>query len=184
MESLKDGEDVERERVGVNMPTIQKQIAEGGYRIQDVLGDGNCGIYVILQALKPIEDYGNITAMKNAAEQLRQRMFPADSPLSQMVTDLEDEGQQNRWLPLDDRGTRQAIFKIAQDNGRQVIIINATHNPRSDIEDPVNPMFMKVDAEGNVIGYETFQNVLRDAGENPMILLYTPGHWQGVLKKR
>ena len=183
-ESLKDIEGIESERVAVNMPTIQEQIAEAGYRIQNVLGDGNCGIYAILQTLNPIEGYESFVAMKNAAKQLRQRMFPADSPLSQMVTDLGDEGQRNRWLALDDRGTRQAIFKIAQDNDRQVIIINAVHDPRSDIEDPVNPMFMMLDAEGNVTGYKTFQNVLRDAGENPMILLYTPRHWQGVLKKR
>lgn len=176
-------QDVEGKQIGINMPRIQGQITEAGYYIEDVLGDGNCGIYAVLKTLTPTENYESIAAMKDAAKQLRQRMFPAGSPLSLMVTNLGDREQRSRWLSLDDREARRSIVKVAKENGRSVVVINATYNPSLEVEDPVNHMFMRLDVEGNVTGYESFQDVLGDDRNNPMVLLYTSNHWQAVLKR-
>lgn len=118
------------------------------------------------------------------AEELRQRMFPNNPNLSQMVTNVtpQDEREQH-YLPLDTKEARQAIFRIANENNRQVIIINSTYDNTLENEDPLNHLFMTLNADGDIVPYEDFEVALQNTGNNPIILLYTPGHWQAVLQE-
>ena len=154
------------------------------YHIKNVKGDGNCGFYAILQALNPEKDYSKVQPGDDAwndAVTLRKQMFP-NGPLSEMVTgDLNENERQQRYLPLDEQNVRRAIFNVAQEQNRQVIIVNTAYNSNDNRKDPLNYMFMSIDLNGDTTGYETFEEVLMEVEENPMILLYTPRHWQAVL---
>lgn len=176
------GKATELERSEDNLQAIRRKLAAAGYHIQDVLGDGNCGFYAILQALDPARNYEHVDPGDDnwhAAERLRQHMFPNDPDLSQMVTrTTSDVDRQRRYLPLDNQNARQAIFAIA---GRQVIVINSTYNSNNPSGDPLNNEFMILNEDGSITLCESFQAALGASEENPIVLLYTPGHWQAAM---
>lgn len=180
-------EAAESERSETNLQIIRSQIEAANYHIQNVKSDGNCGFYTVLQCFHPDKDYEHVTQGDGNwqdAESLRRKMFP-DSSLHEMVTgDLPTNTRQERYLPLDFQEARLAIYKEAQSNSKSgVIIINSTYdsNPTRVI-DPINHMFMTINADGNVASYANFADALDSAGENPIVLLYTPNHWKAVIQ--
>ncbi|MFQ6723530.1 MAG: hypothetical protein ACLRFH_03965 [Opitutales bacterium] len=170
-----------------NEGTIISELGNSGYHVQNVTGDGNCGFYAILQALNPNSNFSSVQRGDNQwqqAEQLRRTMFPDVQNLSQMVTNETPQNEREQhYLPLDNEEVRQAIFRIAAEHGRQVIVINSVYNADFANDDPVNHLFMVLnsDADNGIVPYENFAAALRKAGNNPIVLLYTPGHWQAVL---
>ena len=145
-----------------------------GYKLVNVTGDENCGFYAILQATNPQNNYARVEendANWLAAAELRQEMFPS-GPLSAMVTaDMDADTRQQHYLPLDTFEARDAIFRYAQSFDRQVIIINT-------VNDEMFPSFMTLSDGGEIIPQQSFKDALASAGTNPIILHYTPGHWQ------
>lgn len=110
-------------------PSIKQLLENQGYTIEDVLGDGNCGIYAILQAHKLIErlnidlnldsaNGGNKEDMPQwkAAKQFREFVFEASDPMRKMVTELGNQ-QQNRQLASDDLG------RIAEKIGYDILLV-------------------------------------------------------------
>jgi len=168
-----------------NLRIIGPQIEDANYHIQDVRGDGNCGFYAILQCLHLDKNYEHVSQGNenwNAAEKLRSKIFSTDSNLSQMVTNWSDPLQGNRFLPLD----FEVLSTIARAQERPIIVINSTYVDNPAFEDPtaenVNYMFITVRPEGSIETSSTikFKDALETAGENPIVLLYTPNHWKAV----
>ena len=173
-------EEEELQRSESNLRIIESQIKDQGYRIKDVRGDGNCGFYAILQCLHPDKNYEHVTQRDEnwmATERLRREIFPTGSNLSQMVTNWPDPLQNNRFLPLD-LGVLSAITRA---QGRPIIVINSTYVEHAAFEDPTNHMFITVSPDGGRIFPINFGNALRSAGERPIVLLYTPNHWEAVI---
>ena len=168
------------ERSENNLRIIRQQIEDANYHIQDVRGDGNCGFYAILQCLHLDENYEHVIQgdenWKNA-EELRRKIFPAGSNLFQMVTDLTDSQQRNRFLPLD----FEVLSTIARAQERPIIVINSTYVEHTVFEDPTNHRFITVSPEGSRTFPINFGNALRFGGENPIVLLYRPNHWEAVI---
>ncbi len=99
-----------------------------------------------------------------------------------MVTNLLDPQQGNRFLPL----AYEKLSRVAQTQNRPVIVINSTYVENIDFEDPtvedVNHMFIILNTDGGIItSPTTFQDALKSAGKNPIVLLYTPNHWKAVI---
>ena len=168
------------ERSKSNLRIIGPQIEEARYHIQDVRGDGNCGFYAILQCLHPDKNYGD--GIKDdgnwkAAKKLKSEIFPPGSNLSQMVTDLTDSQQRNRFLPLD----LGVLSGVAQALKRPIIVINSTYVEHTAFEDPTNHRFITVSPDGSRTFPINFGNALRSVGENPIVLLHTPNHWEAVI---
>ena len=42
---------------------------------------------------------------------------------------------------------------------------------------------MTLNADGNAVPYEDFTTALQNTDNNPIVLLYTPGHWQAIFQK-
>ncbi len=167
------------ERSESNLRIIESQIKDQGYRIQDVRGDGNCGFYAILQCLHLDKNYEHVSHGDenwNSAENLRSAIFSTNPNLSQMVTNRSDPLQNNRFLPLD----FEVLSTIARAQGRPIIVINSTCVDNPAFEDPTNHMFITVSPDGGRIFPTNFGNALETAGENPIVLLYTPNHWKAV----
>lgn len=175
------------ERSENNLRIIVPQIGEATYHIQDVRGDGNCGFYAILQCCNPGRSYEHVTPGDEnwkTTEELRNEIFPMDSNLSQMVTDLSDPQQRNRFLPLD----IEALPRVAQVKRRPIIIINSTYVKDAAFEDTtpenVNYMFIRVNPDGSIekTSFTKFKDALKtNAAESPIVLLYTPEHWKAVI---
>ena len=174
----------ELQRSENNLRIIEPQIRDANYHIQDVRGDGNCGFYAILQCLHLDKNYEHVSHGDenwNAAESLRREIFSTDPNLSQMVTDRLNQG--NRFLPLG----LEALSLVARAQGRPIIVINSTYVEHAAFEDPtaenVNYMFITVKPEGSIETSSSikFKDVLKSAGENPIVLLYTPNHWKAVI---
>ena len=175
----------ELQRSENNLQIIGPQVRDANYHIQDVRGDGNCGFYAILQCLHPDKNYEDVTQGDenwNAAESLRREIFSTNPNLSQMVTNWPDPLQGNRFLPLN----FEVLSTIVRAQGRPIIVINSTYVDNPAFEDPtaenVNYMFITVRPERSIETSSTikFKDALETAGENPIVLLYTPNHWKAV----
>jgi len=87
------------------------------YTLRDVRGDGNCGIYAVLQALHPEQNYLNVQANDerwNAAQTLR-NMLPAGHPGREMAQNASDRV---RWIEDQD------FQYLAQHLGRSILFIS------------------------------------------------------------
>lgn len=152
--------------------TIIPQIRTAGYTVYPIRGDGNCGFYAILQALHPDQDYAHVrpgTPQWNDAATLRQRIVeinPALFALGEMVVGLQDRG--GRWMRFD--ALPAVAHHLAITYRRPLIAINT--NPTE-----TYPMFAIYRTDGNIQSAGDFPAALAAAGENPVILLGTPGHW-------
>ena len=170
----------ELQRSEYNLQKIGPQIMEANYHIQDVQGDGNCCFYAILQCLNPDKNYEHVTQEDEnwqEAKNLRD-IFSQDPNLSQMVTNLLDPQQKNRFLPLEP----EVLSRIAQRLNLPIIIINSTYVEDAAFEDPTNHGFIIVNPkESTITPTDTFKDALETTGENPIVLLYTPNHWKAVI---
>lgn len=81
------------------MPGIRLTVGALGYKIQEVTGDGNCGVYAVLQGINHDVSYQNVTQGSdqwNHAVQLRQSIsgYPDRQHLVNMVTNPSTQGNQ------------------------------------------------------------------------------------------
>lgn len=161
-----------------NLQTIMPQIERARYTIHPIRGDGNCGFYAILQALYPDQNYTQVipdTQQWNDAAALRRTIVeinPALFALGEMVVGLRDTG--GRWMGFDALPVVAQYLKIT--HRRHLIVINT--NPIQGY-----PMFANYRAFNNYRPTEArnFLAALAAAGENPVILLGRPGHWEAVM---
>ena len=146
---------------------IETKFLNRNYKIQGVPGDGNCGIYAILRNLR-LEDGQNI-ALRNA-------IFPQNHRMR----------QNGEWLGMEDLHFVASYLGNAYQ--RDLIIVNTS---------PVNPNVVNViNPDDHVyaryvnerwVRYDSLDAALNQESRNanpPVILLYTPNHWQAVLPAR
>jgi hypothetical protein len=165
----------EMERDTHNMPSIEADIFWSGYRIRSVPGDGNCGIYSILQAFSPEEDYSHVerdSLQWQEAANLRQGLGLPD--LAEMVTEM---GGIRGQLGFDDlSSTVGHYFRVL---GRRLVVINST-------PDEGHPMYSYYGPGEEEEGHygmhpaDSFEEALGGADDNPIVLLYRVGHWDAV----
>ena len=146
--------------------------------IQNVTGDGNCGIYALLAGLHPDQagSYSQVTnnsqAWQNAAN-LRQELFGNANALSRMV---DGHNQLDRWLALDNNEALQAVNTYVRNQGRSsLIILDTTVMAESGVA------FTVIGVNGEQIRYNTITDALNAGGDNPLMLVYTPNHWKAVV---
>ncbi|MDR1665789.1 MAG: hypothetical protein LBR62_01960 [Puniceicoccales bacterium] len=154
--------DRELETQDRNMVSIKTDIARLKYRIRSVPGDGNCGIYALLQAFNSGEDYSHVERDDfhwQEAVNLRQGLGLID--LEEMVTDPNDMRGQ---LGFDALPVIGQYFTIL---GLRLVVINSVEHP----------MYSYYDGR-RMHPADSFEEVLGE--ETPMVLLYQPGHWDAV----
>lgn len=185
-------EEVETDRR--NIETIQQQLTSAHYRVHLIQGDGNCGFYAILQALHSDQNYAHVQQNDqqwNDAAQLRRAIAVApglDHLRGMTTTPLGTEDQQMGF---------DALPAVARHLNRPLVVINTTPTTN-------HPMFAYYDQGGNHYEAINFRAAL-DTGfvassisstpdstlmfdlhtqarrEQPIVLLYRPGHWEAVL---
>lgn len=146
---------------------VETKFLNRNYKIQDVSGNGNCGIYAILRNLG-LGDDQNI-ALRNA-------IFPQNHRMC----------QDRAWLGMEDLHFVASYLGNAYQ--RDLIIVNTS---------PINPNVVNVITpddhvytryvNGRWVRYDSLVAALNQESENtnpPVILLYTPNHWQAVLPER
>lgn len=156
----------------VNEEVIANELAERGFTIQNVTGDGNCGIYALLAGLNPTNAASYAHVLRNSPElraaiSLRQVLFENSN---------DDLIQMGRWLALDDVNTLQAVNHYLMTQGRtSLIIFDTTVTVESGVA------FSLVNANGERQFFNTLEEVLQAGGNNPLMLVYTPNHWKAVI---
>jgi hypothetical protein len=161
----------EMERDENNMFPIRAFIARSGYEIRSVPGDGNCGIYALLQALEPEKDYSRVRRDDphwQAAVQLRQAL-----ELGGMVTNPHDIRGQLGFDAL------PAVGEYFSSRGRRLVVINSTPDRGHSMYSYYGPG----EGEEGRYGMQeagSFEEALKRAGEAPLVLLYRMGHWDAV----
>ena len=170
----------------LNEANIAYELETRGLQIQNVTGDGNCGIYALLAGLNPDQasNYEHVSPSteegspwQNAAN-LRQALFGNTNALGQMVTDVAAHNQVNRWLALDNQQALQAVNTHVRNQGRSsLVILDTTVTVESGVA------FTVIGANGEQIRYNTLTDALNEAGNNPLMLVYTPNHWKAVVPK-
>ena len=159
-----------------NMSNVHNDIQNAGYRIQNVTGDGNCGFYAILQGLN-LEERNYATVEQDneewkAAAELRKTIADAtgNEHLQEMTTTaLGTEANQLGFDALPAVAQHLANLK----NPRNLVVINSTPTEQY-------PMYSYYDAQGEQHSVNNLNDAL-EKSNNPVILLYTPNHWQAVL---
>lgn len=154
----------------VNEEVIANELTERGLTIQNVTGDGNCGIYALLAGLNPANAVNYTHVSRNstewiAAANLRRVLFGDNNDLIQMGS----------WLALDDADTLQSVNNYLMARGRSLIILDTTVTVESGVA------FSLVNANGERQFFNTLEEVLQAGGNNSLILVYTPNHWKAVI---
>ncbi len=142
---------------------LKKKFLNNNYKIEDVQGDGNCGIYAILCGL-------NAEANINNNIFLRNQIFP---PNHRMRTN-------GAWLGMEDLSLVTSYLK--NNYNRDLVIINTS---------PVNPNITNVIVpddhiytryiDDHWVRYNNLDEAVNKNLNQPVILLYSSNHWQAVL---
>lgn len=179
-EALKDSEETELrpfKRARIDF------LASDGYELHDVLGDGNCGIYAILQVADPsiLAHFGitsrldynfsiprgssreDIPQWRNA-KKLREFLFEEGHPKREMASGLSDEALKTRELENSD------LPRIAQKLGQDILLFT---------EDVQGAEWFHIDGSEQIIeSGGSLPNV------NDCICLYhSDHHFQAIVKK-
>lgn len=154
----------------INEEVIANELSKRGLIIQNVTGDGNCGIYALLAGLNPANAVNYTHVSRNstewiAAANLRRVLFANNNDLIQMGS----------WLALDDANTLQAVNNYLMARGRSLIILDTTVTVESGVA------FSLVNANGERQFFNTLEEVLQAGGDNSLMLVYTPNHWKAVI---
>lgn len=84
---------------------------------------------------------------------------------------LRNDGCRYQRLDIDDL---PAVAQYLSQQGRGLIVINS-------VPDEAYPMYSYYDADGTRHTVSSFNAALQNV-QNPLVLLYTPGHWQAIVR--
>lgn len=162
-----------------NMIKIQEAITSENYFIQNVTGDGNCGFYAILQGLNPEQNYESVKQRSEqweAAARLRRTIAGAtdNENLQDMTTNAF--GTEVNHLGFDALPAVARHLASLKNTPRGLVVINSTPTEQY-------PMYSYYDEQGEQHSVNNLNDALKNSN-NPVILLFKPGHWQAVLPAR
>lgn len=178
-ETEKDDDEPVKKRAKLGSDTIESFLTREGYRLRDVPGDGNCGVWALLQAMRHQgRDFSPKLELMQKMEILRKDVgmivpetdIDAKTRISIPASSVEDV---KHWIDTEDfkyfaQYLHQSIAIIVRDPSGEITYRH--YSEAGDVTDPAN-----------IPGERAFWGLIA-INPNTLILYYNHNHYQAIVK--